>query len=223
MRTCLFSTGLGLLLVLAIPGSAPASTANQPNIVFFLVDDLGYMDIGANNPAAFYETPNVDALARSGQRFTSAYAACPVCSPTRAAILTGKYPQRTGITDYIGAAQPEKWNRPTKLLPAPYREKLALEEVTLAEAFKASGYQTFFAGKWHLGYTPNRAPNAHGFDHFFGLLSGNHDYFTHRENNGEPDLYLDQKPVVMEGYSTHLITRHALQFLDAMKDKPFFL
>lgn len=135
----------------------------RPNVLFILADDFGYMDIGANNPKTFYETPNIDGLARKGMRFTSGYAACPVCSPTRASILTGQYPQRVGITDYIGAAQPEKWPRPTRLLPAPYQERLALEETTLAEAFKAHGYATFFAGKWHLGPT-NYWPENQGFD-----------------------------------------------------------
>lgn len=127
------------------------ANAQSPNVLMFLVDDLGYMDIGANNPKTFYETPNIDRLAASGMRFTSGYAACPVCSPTRAAIQTGKSPPRTGVTDYIGAAQPEKWMRPTKMLPASYRDRLALEETTIAETFKASGHSTFFAGKWHLG------------------------------------------------------------------------
>ena len=119
--------------------SEASAVEGRPNVVVFLVDDLGFMDIGANNPDTFYETPNIDALARRGVRFTSGYAACPVCSPTRAALLTGKCPPRTGVTDFIGAAQPEKRTRPTKLLPAPYTAHLALEETTLAEAFKAGG------------------------------------------------------------------------------------
>jgi len=137
--------------------------ASKPNIVCFVVDDLGFMDVTPNNPSSFYETPNLKRLAETGLRFTSGYAACPVCSPTRASLLTGKYPQRTGITDYIGAAQPEKWDRPTTLLPAPYRERLLHEETTFAEALKKAGYATMFAGKWHLG-PEGFWPESQGFD-----------------------------------------------------------
>src|SRR5690242_3233732 len=128
----------------------------RPNIVFILADDLGYMDIGADNPKTFYETPRIDSLAAKGMRFTAGYAACPVCSPTRASIMTGKYPPRTGITDFIGG------NRAGRLRPAPNQDHLALEEVTLAEALRAASYATFFAGKWHLGTGPY-APTAQGF------------------------------------------------------------
>ncbi|PQO42257.1 sulfatase [Blastopirellula marina] len=134
----------------------------HPNFVFFLVDDLGWTDIGVYG-SSFYETPNVDRLAASGMRFTNAYAACQVCSPTRASIMTGRYPTRTGITDYIGAPQPEKWKRPTKMLPANYEMQLALDEVTIAEVLKENGYATFFAGKWHLGSEPYW-PEHQGFD-----------------------------------------------------------
>jgi arylsulfatase A-like enzyme len=124
--------------------------------------------------------------------------------------MTGRYQQRIGGLEW--AIPPGK-----KHLGLPTQEK------TIAAMLRDAGYATAMAGKWHLGYTEDRAPNAHGFDRFFGLLSGNHDYFTHRENNGEPDLYLDTKPVVREGYSTYLIKQHALEFLEAMKDQPFFL
>jgi arylsulfatase A-like enzyme len=124
--------------------------------------------------------------------------------------MTGRYQQRIGGLEW--AIPPGK-----KHLGLPAQEK------AIAAMLREAGYATAMSGKWHLGYTEDRAPNAHGFDRFFGLLSGNHDYFTHRENNGEADLYLDTKPVVMEGYSTYLIKQHALKFLDAMKDKPFFL
>src|SRR5438093_1990069 len=130
---------------LLLSGFNQASAARKPNIVFFLADDLGYMDIGANNPKTFYQTPKIDSLAAKGMRFTAGYAACPVCSPTRASIMTGKYPPRTGITDFIGG------RRAGKLLPAPNQDHLALEETTIAERLRDEGYATFFAGKWHLG------------------------------------------------------------------------
>src|SRR6266702_4297674 len=125
-----------LLLTVAIATNLAVSAAvsdRSPNIVFILADDLGYMDVGANNPKTFYETPNLNRLAAQGMRFTDGYAACPVCSPTRASILTGKYPARLQLTDYIAG------RRTGKLLPAEYLDHLPLEEVTLAEALKKGG------------------------------------------------------------------------------------
>lgn len=157
---------LSTLLLSLVAQSAPTEAPARPNVLFILVDDLGVMDVTPNNPESFYDTPELERLAASGMRFTNGYAACPVCSPTRASILTGKYPQRLGITDYISANrgnQPEKWRRPTRLLPAPYTDRLAHEEVTLAEALKGAGYATFFAGKWHLG-PEGWWPEDQGFD-----------------------------------------------------------
>jgi arylsulfatase A-like enzyme len=152
-----------LLLVIALISGHVASQAAEPlNVVFILADDLGCRDLGCYG-STFHETPAIDGLARDGIRFTAAYAACPVCSPTRASILTGRYPQRTGITDFIGAAQPATWNRNTPHLPAAYAERLALAEQTLAERLKAHGYATFFGGKWHLG-GEGFLPEQQGFD-----------------------------------------------------------
>ncbi|MEO1524878.1 MAG: sulfatase [Planctomycetota bacterium] len=141
-----------LFSLLAVPVYAKA-----PNVVFFLVDDLGYMDIGANNPDTFYETPNVDRLAASGCRFTNGYAANPVCSPTRYSIMTGKFPSRVDATNFFSGT------RSGRFKPAPLNNKMPLSEKTLGEAFQAAGYQTFFAGKWHLGATPELWPEAQGF------------------------------------------------------------
>jgi arylsulfatase A-like enzyme len=130
------------------------------------MDDMGLHDLGCTG-STFYETPNIDALARRGCMFPVSYAACPVCSPTRAAIMTGKYPPRVKVTDYIGGPQPAKAarlpNYKDRLLPAPYQNHLALEETTIAEAMKDAGYATFFAGKWHLGGEPYY-PEKQGFD-----------------------------------------------------------
>ncbi len=149
-----------ILLTFCLAGlpSLPASAAEplRPNVVLILADDLGYMDLACDNPHSFYETPHLDALAATGMRFTAGYAACPVCSPTRASIMTGKYPVRTGITDFIGG------NRAGRLKPAPNQDHLALDEVTIAERFRDAGYATFFAGKWHLG-DGEYSPNAQGF------------------------------------------------------------
>ena len=157
---------IGLLVALTAATStccAASPTTEQPakqppNIVFILVDDLGYMDVGANNPDCFYDTPNVDRLAASGMRFTDGYAACPVCSPTRYSIMTGKYPSRVDATNYFSGKRAERFR------PAPLHDRMDLDEVTLAEALKRHGYATFFAGKWHLGHSPELWPKNQGFD-----------------------------------------------------------
>jgi arylsulfatase A-like enzyme len=152
-------------------GCAESTTSKtpprKPNLVFILVDDLGWTDLGCYG-STFYETPNIDQLCKESMKFTDAYAACPVCSPTRASIMTGKYPARLGTTDYFGGPQPDEvpnhWTRHKPLLPAPYKENLPLGEVTIAEALKEGGYKTFFAGKWHLGETAEFWPEHQGFD-----------------------------------------------------------
>lgn len=156
-----FFAGLTLLVLLS------GCRMEEPtNFVFILADDLGYMDVGAYNPDTFYETPNIDRLAAEGIRFTQGYAAAPVCSPTRASIMTGFYPARMATTDYFGAPQPDRvsrhWTRNKPLLPARYEPQLPHEEVTLAEALSAAGYATFWAGKWHLGHEGSY-PEDHGF------------------------------------------------------------
>jgi arylsulfatase A-like enzyme len=139
---------------------------SPPNFLFILVDDLGWRDLGCYG-SSFYETPHIDKLAAEGMRFANAYAACPVCSPTRASIMTGKYPARMNTTDWFGAPQPDNveqhWTRDKPLLPAPYLEHLPLEQVTIAEVLKQHGYKTFFAGKWHLG-GEGFYPEDQGFD-----------------------------------------------------------
>ncbi|MBN1908980.1 MAG: sulfatase [Pirellulales bacterium] len=157
------SFALGLLAV-CLTG-LPTEAAPKRNFVFILVDDLGWTDLGCYG-STFYETTNVDRLAASGMRFTNAYAASPVCSPTRASILTGKYPARLGIDsviDHQGKYNPENWRRRTLMLPARTRDRMPLDEVTVAESLKQAGYATCFAGKWHLG--PKGAwPEDQGFD-----------------------------------------------------------
>ena len=136
-------------LITAVP--AAQTLVARPNVVFFLADDLGWSDLGCYG-SRFYEPPHIDGLAASGARFTQAYAACPVCSPTRASIMTGKYPVRPRVTDYISPTrgnQPGNWNRNTKLLPSSYSDRMPLQEATLAEAFREGGYATFFGGCGH--------------------------------------------------------------------------
>ena len=149
-----------LSLLLAFGFNTCLSAA--PNFVFFLIDDMGYMDIGANNPNTFYETPNIDRLAKTGVRFTDGYAANPVCSPTRYSIMTGKYPSRVDATNFFSG------RRPGRFLPAPLNDQMPLEEKTVAEALREAGYRTAFFGKWHLGPTEQFWPKNQGFEFNFG-------------------------------------------------------
>jgi len=201
--------------VCAVPSRA--SEPEETNFVFFLVDDLGWTDLGCFG-SSFYDTPNVDRLAASGQRFTNAYAACPVCSPTRASIMAGKYPARMATTDYFGAAQPEKWKRNTKHLPASYEDRLAHEEVTLAEALKESGYATFFAGKWHLG-PEGHWPESQGFDVNQGGITRGGPYGGKRYFSPYGNPRLEDGP---EG--EHLparLAKETVKFIEEKKDGPF--
>lgn len=191
----------------------PPEEAQPMNVVFILVDDLGWRDLGCYG-SEFYETPNIDRLAASGQLFTNAYAASPVCSPTRAAILTGKYPSRVGITDWIKGNDPK--NR--RLLGPADLHELPLEEVTMAEAFKQAGYHTFFAGKWHLG-DEGYFPEQQGFDHNLG---GHH--------MGQPPggYYSPYKnPKLSDGpegeYLTDRLTDESIRFIREQQEEPFFL
>jgi arylsulfatase A-like enzyme len=213
-----FMPRLFCLLLLSFSGALPAAEKRSPNIVFFLVDDLGQRDLGCYG-STFYETPNLDRLARQGIKFTDAYAACPVCSPSRASMMTGKYPQRTGITDYIGAAGPDQWKRNTKRLPAPYRDRLALEEITLAEALQSKGYGTLFAGKWHLG-PDGFWPEQQGFDvNKGGTAQGS-------PNTGSKYFSPYHNPRLPDGpEGEHLPDRLAEEtnrFIRENQDRPFF-
>ena len=212
MRTCLLS--LLLFAATALPA------ADKPSFLFLLADDLGWRDLGCFG-SQFYETPHIDKLAASGMRFTNAYAACQVCSPTRASILTGKYPQRTFVTDFIspaGTNQPEQWSRNTVLMPAPYSDRLPLEEVTIAEALKEAGYATFFAGKWHLG-PAGFWPENQGFDINKGGIEQGGPYGGKRYFSPYGNPRLEDGP---DG--EHLPDRLAsetVKFIEANRNKPF--
>jgi len=145
--------------------STSKEKAKKPNVLFILADDLGYHDLSCMG-SKYYETPNIDRIASEGIVFTNGYAACQVCSPSRASIMTGKFPSRHGITDWIGAKTGEGWRRAgryNKLLPPTYNYQLQSEYHTLPEAMKDNGYLTYFAGKWHIG-KEGSWPTDHGFD-----------------------------------------------------------
>lgn len=180
----------------------------KTNFVFILIDDMGWTDAGCYG-STFYETPNIDKLAAEGMRFTNAYAASPVCSPTRASIMTGKYPARLGITQWIGA--PDK--------PVKYVHNMPTEELTIAEALKQAGYTTAFIGKWHLGEQEKYYPEKQGFDVNEGGYRAGHPwagYFSPYENPKLPDGLKGE-------YLTDRLTEESLKFLDENSDKPFLL
>jgi arylsulfatase A-like enzyme len=202
-----FVSGIALL------GQTVPPTRRPPNIIFFLADDLGYMDVGANNPRTFYDTPQIDRLAREGVRFTNGYAANPVCSPTRFSILTGKYPTRAGVTNFFSGA------REGRFRPAPLVDRMPLEEVTIAEALKEGGYRTAFVGKWHLGPTPEFWPEAQGFDvniagYAAGAPAGS--YFGPFKNPR-----LEAGPA--GEHLTDRLASEAVRVIDRFRDGPFLL
>jgi arylsulfatase A-like enzyme len=209
----MLAVGAIALLVVSLI-AAPLRAADKPNFVFILVDDLGWADVGCNG-SSFYETPNVDRLAAGGMRFTDAYAACPVCSPTRASILTGKYPARLKLTNYLVGLRTKPGS---PILPAPYKHQMELSEVTIAEALKTAGYACGHVGKWHLGDTPF-LPEKQGFDlNVAGTRAGMpRSFFYPRWKENVP---LEGK----EGdYLPDRLTEEALEFIEDCKDKPFFL
>ncbi len=198
----------------ALAGAAIAAAPNlaqaaprRPNILFILADDLGYGDLSCYGRPD-YQTPNLDRLAAKGVRFANAYSASPLCTPTRCAFMTGRYPARTRVG-----------------LEEPLHEKRALgeraltlglppEHPTIASLLKQSGYETALIGKWHLGYLPNFGPIQSGFEEFFGIMSGAADFFTHKDMEGDLDLYEGKVPVERIGYTTDLLTARAVDYIN---------
>ena len=183
----------------------------RPNFIFVLIDDLGWRDLSCYG-SQFYETPNLDRLCAEGMRFTDAYAACPVCSPTRASILSGKYPARVGVTDWIGG------HTRGKLLDAAYIDHLPLEEKSLAKALNGAGYATWHVGKWHLG-KESYWPEKHGFEeNVAGCHMGSpwRGYFSPW-----------QIPTLKDGpegqYLTDRLTDEAVRLIKSNEGRPFFL
>jgi arylsulfatase A-like enzyme len=240
MRTLGVCAGLFVLLA----GSAHAqgrtlraaqSSAQQerrPNVILILSDDVGYGDLGSYG-APEAKTPNLDRLARQGVRFTESYANGSVCTPTRAALITGRYQQRVGL-EWIGGVRTVLVNTPTlrrnrvgSLWLPPWDSAsfpgLPVTAASLPALLKSSGYTTGLIGKWHLGERREMGPNAHGFDEFFGFLGGMVDYYTHRDLSGRHDLYEDTTEVQVPRYLTDEITRRAVGFVNRHAAGPFFL
>ncbi|MBB6428892.1 sulfatase-like hydrolase/transferase [Algisphaera agarilytica] len=209
-RLCLLMIAVAVLL---LAPTTPAA-ADKPNIIVILADDLGHADVGFNGCTDF-PTPHLDRLAAGGVKFTMGYANHSFCSPTRAALMTGKYQQRFGYE-----------------LNVPYapRDKVAglpVEEVTIAKRLKDVGYTTGLIGKWHLGVSSNHHPLKRGFDRFYGMIGGGHDYLSvdsTRLDNPYYHALIDNKQYVnVEKYLTHQLTDEALEFIEDSKDQPFFL
>lgn len=208
-------------LTLSLHTSCGTPSTRKPNFVFILIDDLGWADLACYG-STFYETPNIDNLAREGMRFTDAYAACPVCSPTRASIMTGKYPARLHLTDWIkGHAAPN-----AKLRVPDWTMYLKHSEVTIAEALKSAGYVSASVGKWHLGDDASYYPDKQGFDiNIGGYWAGQPPtYFSPYKREGAVNNSI---PTLEDGedgeYLTDRLTDEALSFMEDNKDKPFFL
>lgn len=206
ISACLRSWITGALIVLAI---VRTGLADQPNIILILADDLGYGDLGCYG-SHIQETPHIDQLAADGIRFTDFHSAGPMCTPTRAAMLTGLYQQRFG-RDFDTA------------LSGDYEYGLPQEAVTIAELLKPQGYATACIGKWHLGYRPPWLPPNQGFDLFRGLASGDGDYHTHIDRSGNPDWWHNNQLESVEGYTTDLLTQFSVEFIRSHRHRPFFL
>jgi arylsulfatase A-like enzyme len=201
-------------VILAIVCSAQSAWAQSrdaahPNVVLIITDDVGYGDIGSYGGPDI-KTPNIDGLAKNGTRLTDYYA-MPSCSPTRAALITGRYQQRVRIEVPIGSPRvaQERGLRPTGR--------------SLPQLLKNNGYHTALIGKWHLGYKPEFSPNAHGFDYFFGFKSGLIDYYQHSDSDGQHDLFENDQPSHEAGYSTDLFTQKAVKVIEESAGKPFFI
>ena len=193
--------------------STPVQTSrrsSRPNVVFILADDLGWGDLSCYGRPD-YRTPNLDRLAVEGTRFTDAYSGSAVCTPTRCAFATGRYPGRTkvGLIEPLTATNDGVGLEPT--------------HPTISSLLKKSGYDTALIGKWHLGFRPEWGPNAHGFDEFFGILAGAGDYHLHKNGLGKPDLYENLTPVERHGYLTDLLTDRAVDYVSRKRTAPFYL
>ncbi len=192
-------------------GHALATAASKPNFVIIVADDMGYGDSSAYD--GWIDTPNMERMAREGLKFTDFHSSGVVCSPTRAGLMTGRYQQRAGIPGVVNAD------------PAVSAHYLGLQtsEITFAELLRDTGYRTAIFGKWHVGYHKRYNPLHHGFERFRGFVSGNIDYISHYDRMGTYDWWEGLDHVQEDGYLTHLLNKHSLQFIHEHKDQPFCL
>ncbi len=206
---------MGIVVLAVTGGPVPAqdaeTTARRPNIILIVADDLGYADVGFHKQADDIRTPNIDRLAAGGIRATNGYVSCPVCSPTRAGLMTGRYQQRFGNEFNPGPAG-----------PAGVDFGLPDSEVTLPEALDKAGYATGMVGKWHLGLTRRSHPMSRGFESFFGFPHGSHSYVNARADTRNP-IMRGFEPVAEVGYLTDAFNGEAAAFIEAHADRPFFL
>jgi arylsulfatase A-like enzyme len=193
-----------------------AAAGQRANILFILADDLGWGDLSCYGRPD-YKTPKLDALAAQGMRFTNAYSAAPVCTPTRVGFHTGRYPARLPV----GLEEPI--HERSSLGDRVKTTGIPVAHPTVSSLIKGAGYQTALIGKWHLGYWPEFGPLKFGFDEFFGNMSGAVDHFTHRDMTDHLDLYEDEVPVERVGYMTELLTDKAVGFLKRPRKAPFYL
>lgn len=201
------------LLLLGCLHAAVLAAPAKPNVLFIMADDQGSVDLGCYG-AKDLHTPNTDALAARGVRFTQFYSAAPVCSPSRAGALTGRWPVRAGVPGNCASQKGGKGALPP-------------EEVTMAEMFKAAGYATAHIGKWHIGYTPETSPLAQGFDHSFGHMGGcidNYSHFFYWSGPNIHDLWRNGSEVFHDGeFFPDLMVREAVQFIEQSQGRPFFI
>jgi arylsulfatase A-like enzyme len=208
-RRDFLESGLAAAALSVLPQRRPPP-AERPNILFILADDLGFGDLSCYGRPD-YRTPHIDRLARNGVRFTGNYTAAAVCTPTRVALMTGRYPARLPI----GLVEPLEYGNKTVGLPP--------EHPTVASRLKLVGYATALIGKWHLGFLPEHGPLQHGFDEFYGILSGGVDYFTHLQPSGELDFHEGNVAVNQAGYMTDLLTQRAVEHVRRRRTVPFYL
>ncbi|MBM3819768.1 MAG: twin-arginine translocation pathway signal protein [Acidimicrobiia bacterium] len=214
MRSRLLAA-ITLVLSAALPAFAQG-TATRPNVVLIITDDVGYGDIGSYG-APDIRTPHIDSLARDGVRLTDFYAA-PQCTPTRAALMSGRYQQRVRLERALGTATNAAG------MPSPAMEQgLPVTGRSLPQLLKNNGYATALLGKWHLGYKPEFSPTAHGFDYFLGFKSGLIDYYQHTDQAGLLDFFENNNPLRIDGYTTDLFTDRSVKFIEENAQRPFFL
>jgi len=210
-----------LLFLIVLQLSSCTKKAQQPNIILFFIDDMGWTDLGCYG-SDLYETPHIDKLASEGVKFTNAYSACTVCSPSRAALMTGKYPARLHLTDWIQGHK----RKNAKLNIPDWQMYLDTAEVTIAKALKKGGYSTAVFGKWHLGDEPKYWPENHGFDVNIGgyRWGAPGSYFYPYHGNKRDKMHPPNLESGVDGeYLTDRLTDEAISFINDQKDQPFFI